>query len=101
MLVRLLSQYLTDLTLFRFQNHYFAAVPEAKYVDYGDISDRIELKNRLNCKPFDWYLQNIYPELILPDDDQNKLVEKSNKYDRPVFQRWDERKRSYIDRFQV
>ena len=42
---------------------YYEAYPAAKYVQYGDISERLELKRRLNCKPFSWYLDNVYPDL--------------------------------------
>lgn len=42
---------------------YYEAYPAAKYVQYGDISERLELKKRLNCKPFSWYLDNVYPDL--------------------------------------
>ncbi|MEQ2282581.1 Polypeptide N-acetylgalactosaminyltransferase 2 [Ameca splendens] len=50
-----------------YKNFYYAAVPSARNVPYGNIQSRLEMKKRLGCKPFKWYLENVYPELRVPD----------------------------------
>ncbi|KAE8293701.1 Polypeptide N-acetylgalactosaminyltransferase 6 [Larimichthys crocea] len=34
---------------------------------FGDVTKRRELRERLKCNNFSWYLKNIYPEVYVPD----------------------------------
>ena len=42
---------------------FYRFVPLAKDLDIGDISSRVNLRKKLNCKSFDWYLENLLPML--------------------------------------
>ena len=51
-----------------YKEHYYAKRPGIKKRDYGDTSERMELRNKLQCKSFDWFLKHVYPELPLPNE---------------------------------
>lgn len=75
-----------------YKEYYYASVPLAKNIPFGkwvflcndcrsknawaecffslqfpSIDDRLELRERLQCNSFKWYLDNIYPELTIPE----------------------------------
>ncbi|XP_076272857.1 polypeptide N-acetylgalactosaminyltransferase 5 isoform X1 [Rhynchophorus ferrugineus] len=47
---------------------YYIMSPGARNVAVGDVSARRELRDKLGCKSFRWYLENIYPESQMPLD---------------------------------
>lgn len=40
--------------------------PAARGVAPGDISERIALRKRLKCKPFDWFMHTVLPDMFVP-----------------------------------
>lgn len=75
---RLLECPLTSLpfSLWSNQEQYLSLRPELRNRSYGDISDRVALRKRLQCHSFRWYLDTVYPEM--------QTVSNGNKQ-QPVF----------------
>ena len=51
-----------------YQSIYFTSHPIPDDLDIGDISDRVALRENLQCKSFQWYLDNFMPDMFIPDD---------------------------------
>ena len=62
------SARVAEVWMDRWKNFFYEMNPEARKVQIGDISSRKEIRKRLNCKSFRWYLKNIYPESHMPFD---------------------------------
>ena len=42
--------------------------PSAASSDYGSVVERLAFKKQMQCKSYRWYLENIYPESLIPVD---------------------------------
>jgi polypeptide N-acetylgalactosaminyltransferase len=52
-----------DNRLPEFYRALFGSDTRPPNVNVGDVSERLALRQSLQCKSFDWYLQNVYPEM--------------------------------------
>eukprot|EP00042_Codosiga_hollandica_P035766 m.267804 g.267804 ORF g.267804 m.267804 type:complete len:689 (-) comp54719_c0_seq5:99-2165(-) len=50
-----------------YKQHYYAARPSSSRSDIGSLSSRLEVRRRLACKSFQWYLNTMLPSLFIPD----------------------------------
>ena len=45
--------------------------------EIGDLSWGREIKERLHCRPFEWYLKNVFPEMFVPGDPAHVVAQGS------------------------
>ncbi|KAF4025527.1 hypothetical protein G4228_017477 [Cervus hanglu yarkandensis] len=51
-----------------FKELYYHRNPQARLEPFGDVTERRQLRAKLGCKDFKWFLNTVYPELHVPED---------------------------------
>uniref|UniRef100_G3P192 Polypeptide N-acetylgalactosaminyltransferase n=1 Tax=Gasterosteus aculeatus aculeatus TaxID=481459 RepID=G3P192_GASAC len=64
--VRLAEVWMDDYKKIYYRRNNNAAVMAREH-NFGDITDRLNLREKLKCKNFTWYLNTVYPEAFIPD----------------------------------
>ncbi|MEQ2226477.1 hypothetical protein ILYODFUR_027870, partial [Ilyodon furcidens] len=49
-----------------FYGHGYQHLLDKKVIDIGNLTEQIELRKRLKCKSFKWYLDNVFPDMHTP-----------------------------------
>ncbi|CRK99460.1 CLUMA_CG012750, isoform A [Clunio marinus] len=57
---------IAEIWLDEYKRFYYRAIQNSHH-DFGNITERIEIKNKNKCKPFKWFLDNVY-NIRIPDD---------------------------------
>ncbi|EDV26795.1 uncharacterized protein TRIADDRAFT_22565 [Trichoplax adhaerens] len=60
---RVAEVWMDDYKKFFYQRH-----PYLTDQSFGDISENLKLRQRLKCRSFRWYLQNVFTDVILPNE---------------------------------
>lgn len=56
-----------EVWLDEYKDIFYQYYPSKKFSDFGNIQSRLDLRKKLNCKSFQWYLDNVATMVKQPD----------------------------------
>lgn len=58
-----------------YKEYYYIREPQIRNLDFGDISAQLEIRERLQCKSFKWYMENVAYDMVkkFPIPPKNKV----------------------------
>ncbi|CAF3694463.1 unnamed protein product [Rotaria sp. Silwood1] len=72
------SMRLAEVWMDDYKRFYYMHRHDLKGKDFGDVESRREIRKRLNCHSFKWYLENVFPEKFILDENVHAYGEVRN-----------------------
>ncbi|XP_071112056.1 polypeptide N-acetylgalactosaminyltransferase 16-like [Haliotis cracherodii] len=67
-----------DVWMDQYKEYFYAAADFPRDLDLGDVSERRSLREKLKCQSFQWYLNNVIPEMLVPPPEAQQYGEFRN-----------------------
>ncbi|XP_069675879.1 polypeptide N-acetylgalactosaminyltransferase 1-like isoform X2 [Periplaneta americana] len=71
---------MVEVWMDEYKSLFYLNRPDLKGRDIGDLTERKALRKRLKCKPFKWYLENVYPKMFIPTENVETFGQVRNEH---------------------